>query len=147
MPIKLDVTGVNYTGAHFRGIPDKIDSRTVHLTVEGDEKAVTDFILDNFGWGGPDDEDDKYTVDQMIDGFNRNNIMQFDGSGGVLEIKDADGKVIYVVDPSMLLDDEPPAIELGAINLAETTVHKHDHVNRMLHKIRDTLPARGDMDG
>lgn len=141
---KIVVHGVNYEGAHFRGIASDTDDKQVLLTVEGEEQQVVNYLLSNFSYG-PDES--VATVADLVVGLANNNIPIFDGCGGILKISTAD------VNPTVLLDisadwvhmsdqedidapdhEEPPTpLDLGLINVDELDEKDHfGHVNDLV---------------
>lgn len=146
---KLVVHGVNYEGAHFRGIESNTDDILVKLTVEGEEQQVVDYLLHNFSYG-PDES--ITTVQQLVDGLKGNNVPIFDGCGGLLKIETTDFDT-----PTVLLDltdefidpapaGEPPTpLELGLINVDKVDDDDmFDHVNGRVSELIDGAPDPDD---
>lgn len=154
--MKVIVLGENYTGAHFRMFRDPLDGHVCQLTLVGDEEAIVSYILNNFGWGGPENaedlaeakqEGDEMTIEWMKNRIKDDGLGMFDGAGGLFWVKDENGNVLIDVTEQWDIDPESlkEFVDLGEVQVSfDWTERFWNDVTRRLSLERDKDAAAWD---
>lgn len=125
--MEVVVWGTNYTGAHFRGLDDKFDDRTVMIRLVGEQSDIVKLIRDNFSYGGTG----VHGLAALCDDLRTGREMQWEGCGGVARIW-ADGNVVFE-DPdaaAMELTASAPWVDLGTVVV--TGRYQENVVNKLV---------------
>lgn len=122
--MKVTISGFNYEGALFRGIPSDTDQRMLTITLESNnERDLCGWILDEFSYG---DDDEIATLKELAEGYNNGDVINMDGCGGVFEMivkgeKLFDDNVEGEWDWREQITEEDPLMELGTVNIDKDT--------------------------
>lgn len=108
--MKIKITGWNYEGAKFRGIPSDTDEVLHTLEIEGSEYDITNTILENYSYGA--DEDVNISLARLCAKYKRGLIPNGDGCGGILKIE-KEGVVLFQHDDCEEILEFENCIDLG----------------------------------
>jgi hypothetical protein len=127
--MRLIVYGGTYTGARSRGLADPADNRWVMMLLEGTERNIVDYLLENFSYGA---QENITTVSDLARGISDRSVTMFEGCGGLLRLMQENGKIIFHD------EDVASSTPLEWVDLATINVDKLDqddfynHVDNLL---------------
>lgn len=162
--MQVVVYGNSYTGAHFRGIPDPIDSRDVKMVLVGEESNIVRYLLQNFFY----DDNAVTTMAALTAGIKNYlatadtydetvpSVGSFDDCGGIiviegdasLDLQSEEGGFTFLKElPDGTWEEEPHTahtfVDLGHIEVNAFS-DPSNHVNHLLKEMQKagTLPTR-----
>jgi hypothetical protein len=134
--MKIEVTGSNYEGAHFRGIPSPTDDTSLKITLVCDnERMLCDWILDNFSYG-PDE--DVTCISTLAFAYKRQSVVNGDGCGMVAMLREGDNVLFLDEEYLETCTDDPR----GILDLGEHTLTRDVPYNS-LNKIVELKRGEG----
>jgi hypothetical protein len=136
----VTVYGLNYTGAHFRGLADDLDQREVKAVVRGSQQGIVTWILENFSYG--QDEPPIETIAEMVKGYKEFSISNGDGCGILMLLLDASNKILFDERSVYNVPFDPNRyIDLGVIDADNIDTSDVNHMLAQLKK-QGKLPDR-----
>ena len=135
MKVDLKITGWNYTGHHFRGLPSPYDEVLLNVRLRGEETDVVEWILENFSYGP---QSEVRYLEELVSGYRKYTIPNADGCGGVIRILDnSTGDAVFEQEE---MPDYDQPLDLGTYEVAEDRRDwEEDLLNTMVRTVIDRM--------
>lgn len=148
--MKITAYVTNYTGAHFRGIPDATDERMCKIVLHGDEHKIVTFLLTNCAYGQLTQP--LRTISALALGLTGGFVPQSDGCGSIERIVLEDSAIAYDAfeanppcddDFNELTFEQVQFVDLGIVNVDKVKPNLNN-INNMLEVLEGAgrLPKR-----